>query len=75
LIVQQARGTNASNLNPTTELVTMNTDIRQIRALVEQATGNAITKAVSNGDMTPEDASKLDNLLGKSTLNLTPANL
>ena len=35
----------------------------------------AITKAVSDGDMTTEDAGTLSNFLEQSTANLTPANL
>jgi hypothetical protein len=42
--------------------------------LLNQA-GNAITKAVSDGDMTAEDAGTLGNLLEQSALKLTPANL
>jgi hypothetical protein len=61
-------------LNQTTELAAINTDIRQIKVLLNQA-GNAITKAVSDGDMTADDAGTLGNLLGQSAPNLTPANL
>ncbi|MFT7140495.1 MAG: hypothetical protein ACI9B8_002920, partial [Sulfitobacter sp.] len=70
----EARGANASTLHRTTELAAINTDIRQIMVLIKQANG-AITKAVSDGDMTAEDAGTLGNLLGQSTANLTPANL
>jgi hypothetical protein len=70
----EARGANASTLNQTTELAAINTDIRQVRVLIKQADG-AITKAVSDGDMTAEDAGTLGNLLEQSAANLTPANL
>jgi hypothetical protein len=70
----EARGANASTLNQTTEMAALNTDIRQIKVLIEQA-GNAITQAVSDGDMTTEDAGTLGNLLEQSTLKLTPADL
>jgi hypothetical protein len=42
--------------------------------LIKQ-TGGAIPKAVSDGDMTAEDAATLGDLLEQSTLKLTPANL
>lgn len=70
----EARGANASTLNRTTELAAINTDIRQIKVLIKQANG-AIPKAVSDGDMTAEDAGSLGSLLTQSTANLTPANL
>jgi len=70
----EARGANASTLNRTTELAAINTDIRQIEVLLNQA-GNAISKAVSDGDMTAADAGMLGNLLDNSAVNLTPANL
>jgi hypothetical protein len=61
-------------LDQTADLAAINTDIRQIKVLLKQA-GNAITKAVSDGDMTPDDAVTLGNLLEQSAANLTPANL
>jgi len=70
----QARGANASTLNQTTELAAINTDIRQIKVLLKQA-GNAITKAVSDGDMAADKASTLGNLLEQGTSNLTRASL
>jgi len=70
----EARGANASTLNQTTDLAAINTDIRQIKVLLKQA-GNAITKAVSDGGMTAEDAGTLGDLLEQSTANLAPANL
>ena len=36
---------------------------------------SAITKAVSDGDMTPEDAGTLSDLLEQSVAKQTPANL
>lgn len=70
----EARAANASTLNPTTESAAINTDIRQIKVLLNQA-GNAITKAVSDGDMTAEDAGSLGKLLQQSTDGLTPERL
>ncbi len=70
----EARGANASTLNQTTEVAAINTDIRQVRVLIEQAR-DAITKAVRDGDMNAEDAGALRNLLAQSTLELTPADL
>jgi hypothetical protein len=37
--------------------------------------GGAITEAVIDGDMTPEDSSTLGDLLEQSTASLTPAKL
>lgn len=45
----EARAANASTLNPTTESAAIDTDIRQVKVLLNQA-GNAITKVVSDGD-------------------------
>ena len=70
----EVRGANAGTLNHTTELAAINTDIRQIKVLLKQA-GNAITKAVSDGDMAADKASMLDNLLEQGTGNLTRASL
>lgn len=70
----EARGANASTLNQATKLAAINTDIRQIAVLIKQANG-AISNAVSDGDMTAEDARTLGNLLEQSAANLTPANL
>jgi hypothetical protein len=58
----EARGANASTLNQATKLAAINTDIRQIAVLIKQANG-AISNAVSDGDMTAEDARTLGNLL------------
>jgi hypothetical protein len=54
-------------------LAAINTDIRQIKALLKQAR-NAITRAVSDGDMTTEKASTLGDLLEQSAAKLTPTN-
>jgi outer membrane protein assembly factor BamB len=70
----EARGANAGTLNQSTDMAAINTDIQQINVLLKQA-GNAITKAVDDGDMTAEKASTLVDLLEQSAANLTPANL
>jgi outer membrane protein assembly factor BamB len=70
----EARGANASTLDQTTDLAAINTDIRQIKVLLKQA-GGAITKAVSDGDMTDEDAGTLGGLVEQSAANLTSAKL
>ena len=70
----EARGANASTLDQATELPAINTDIRQIKVLLKQA-GGAIAKAVSDGDMTTENAGTLSNLTEQSAANLTPAKL
>ena len=70
----EARGANASTLDHATELAAINTDIRQIKVLLTQAE-SAIPKAIGDGDMTSEDAATLNDLLEKSTMNLSPATL
>jgi len=50
------------------------TDIRQIKVLLKQADG-AMIKALSDRDLTAEDASLLGNLLKQSRRNLTPVGL
>ncbi|MEH6607269.1 MAG: hypothetical protein V7711_16940, partial [Pseudomonadales bacterium] len=70
----EARGANASTLNPSTEQAAIDTDIRQIKVLLKQAS-HAITKAADDGDMTAEKASTLGNLLEQGTANLTRASL
>ena len=67
-------GVNASSLDQTTELTAINTDIRQIKVLLKQASG-AIPKAVSHADMKIENAAILGDLLEQSAANLTPGNL
>ena len=69
-----ARAANASTLNQIAELAAINTDIRQIKVLIKQAS-NAITKAVSDGDMITKDANNLRNLLEQSVVDLTPDGL
>jgi outer membrane protein assembly factor BamB len=70
----QARGGNASTLNPSTKQKAINTDIRQIKVLLKQA-DKAISKAVNDGDMTPKIAGILGKLLEQSTANLTTPKL
>jgi len=70
----EARGANATKLNPTTKLAAINTDVRQIKVLIKQASG-AISMAVSDGDMTTDDAATLGNLLEQSSANLTLSNV
>ncbi|MFK8021515.1 MAG: PQQ-binding-like beta-propeller repeat protein [Pseudomonadales bacterium] len=70
----EARAANAGTLDQATELAAINTDVRQIKILFKQA-GNAIAEAVSDGDMTTEDADTLSNSLEQSAANLTPSNL
>ena len=70
----EARAANASTLNQIAELAAINTDIRQIKVLIKQAS-NAITKAVSDGDMITKDANNLRNLLEQSVVGLTPDGL
>ena len=70
----EARAANASTLNQIAELAAINTDIRQIKVLIKQAS-NAITKAVSDGDMITKDANNLRNLLEQSVVDLTPDGL
>ena len=70
----EARAANATTLNQIAELAAINTDIRQIKVLIKQAS-NAITKAVSDGDMITKDANNLRNLLEQSVVDLTPDGL
>ena len=70
----EARAANASTLNQIAELAAINTDIRQIKVLIKQAS-NAITKAVSDGDMITKDANNLHNFLEQSVVDLTPDGL
>jgi outer membrane protein assembly factor BamB len=70
----EARGANATTLNPTTESAAINTDVRQIKVLIKQASG-AISMAVSDGDMTTDDAATVGNLLEQSSANLTLSNV
>ena len=70
----EARGANASTLHQTADLAAINADIRQMKLLFKQA-DDAMIKAVSDGDMSPENAARLGNLLAQSTANLTPMGL
>tara|TARA_B110000503_G_scaffold131241_1_gene205553 strand:+ start:112 stop:465 length:354 start_codon:yes stop_codon:yes gene_type:complete len=70
----EARGANAGTLKQTTQLAAINTDIRQIKILIQQA-DNAIAKALVDGDMTPKNPGTLANLLEQRRLSLTPASL
>ena len=70
----QARAENASTLDPTTESAAIDTDIRQIKVLLKQAT-RAIPKARSDGDLTQETTDSLVDLLMQSTAHLIPARL
>jgi len=70
----EARAANASTLDHATEPAAINTDIRQIKVLLTQAE-SAIPKAIGDGDMTSDDAATLNDLLEKSTVNLSPATL
>jgi hypothetical protein len=70
----EARAANASTLNQAAEQAAITTDIRQIKVLLKQADG-AMIKALSDGDLTAEDASLLSNLLNQSRRNLTPVGL
>jgi len=69
-----ARGANASTLDQTTEMAAINADIRQIKVLLNQA-DNAIEKALIDGDMAPENAGALVQLLEQSAVNLNPTKL
>jgi outer membrane protein assembly factor BamB len=66
----EVRAANASTLDRATEVAAINTDIRQIKVLLRQA-GGAIHKAVSDGDMTAEDAATLGDLMEQSMDELT----
>ena len=70
----EARAANTSTLDQAAESAAINTDILQIKVLLKQA-GNAIDKAVDDGDMTAEKASTLGDLLAQSAARLTPADL
>lgn len=61
LCAAETRGTHASPLNQATELLVINTDIREIKALIKQAQ-MATAKAVLDGDLTVEAAAALENL-------------
>jgi outer membrane protein assembly factor BamB len=70
----EARAANASTLDQTTASAAINTDIRQIKVLLNQAAG-AIPTAASDGDMTAETASTVSDLVAKSSAKLSEAKL
>ena len=70
----QARAANASALDPLTEMAAIDSDARQIKFLISQAE-NAITIAVSDGDMTGDDAAYLRDLQAKSISSLAGGDL
>ncbi|MDA7584305.1 PQQ-binding-like beta-propeller repeat protein [Luminiphilus sp.] len=70
----EARAVNTSTLDQAAESAAINTDILQIKVLLKQA-GDAIDKAVNDGDMTAKKASALGDLLAQSAVKLTPADL
>ena len=70
----QARAANASALDPLTEMAAIDSDARQIKFLISQAE-NAITIAVSDGDMTGDDAAYLRDLQAKSMSRLAVGEL
>ena len=65
----QARAANASSLDPLAEKPAIDSDVRQITFLISQAE-NAIATAVSDGDMTEDDATYLRDLQAQSTNSL-----
>ena len=69
-----ARADNANTLDQAAEIAAINNDRRQIRFLITQAE-NAIDTAVSDGDMTPEDADFLRDLQAQSTTSLALGDL
>ena len=70
----EARAANASSLDQNAELDAIKTDSRQIKTLLRQADG-AIAQAVSEGDMSTEDADKLVALLQQSRTAMAAASL
>ena len=74
LCAAEARGANASTLDPTTQAAALDADLRQTRVLLEQA-AVAIGKAVMDGDLGPGDAGTLNGLLEKSLPELNPGDL
>jgi outer membrane protein assembly factor BamB len=70
----QARAANASTLDQVAETAAVSTDSRQIKFLITQA-GSGIEQAVSDGDMTPGDASSLRELLAQSLDSLAASDL
>ena len=70
----QARAANAITLDQATHMAAISTDIRQTKVLLKQA-GNAIAKAIGDGDLTVEDGAELGDLLERGSVHLTPASL
>ncbi len=68
------RGANAATLSPASGTAAIDADLRQMKALIEQAAG-AVTRAVGEGDLSEEDARELRPLLVQSSRQLTPAAL
>ncbi|MDG1943055.1 MAG: hypothetical protein P8J17_02185, partial [Halioglobus sp.] len=66
----EARAANASTLDETTERAAIDTDIRQIEVLLNQATG-AIVEAVGDGDLSIENAATLNERIEQSMARLT----
>lgn len=64
----------ASSLDPLAEKAAIDSDVRQITFLISQAE-NAIATAVSDGDMTGDDATSLRDLQAKSTNSLAVGDL
>ena len=69
-----ARAANTNTLDQTTQLAAINSDKRQIRFLMTQAE-SAIETAVSDGDLTPEDANSLRELQAQSIASLAAGDL
>ena len=70
----QARAANASSLDPLAEKAAVDSDVRQITFLISQAE-NAIATAVSDGDMTEDDATYFRDLQAKSISRLAVGEL
>jgi len=73
-LLERKAGTLRCTLDQTSELTAINTDIRQLRTLLKQAE-DVIKKAVSDGDITSEDAGTLTKLVSQSILELKPTEL
>ena len=70
----EARGANASALNPVTDGAAIDADTRQIEVLITQAKG-ALPKAVRDGDMAAEEAAVLAKHFEQSALEMGSADL
>ena len=69
-----ARAANTSTLDQATQLAAINNDKRQIQFLITQAE-NATETAVSDGDLTPDDANLLRELQAQSFASLAAGDL